>query len=213
MIKRIIFDLDNTLIGWKDEYFNTVDETFKEFNIICDEKIKFDFIDAKNDYENSVIRFDVNEMNDFISKRINIKLPVGFIDSWKKRLSLCVLDRDLELIKTIKYLYSKYELYVATNWFTDQQIERLKNANIVQYFKEVIGCDKFNMKPDVEMYKYLMGDCINSEVIVIGDSYIHDIEPAIKLGIYSYHITDEIKKTKDNLYGTINSINDLKNIL
>ena len=33
MIKRIIFDLDNTLITWKDEYWNAVNKTFERFNL------------------------------------------------------------------------------------------------------------------------------------------------------------------------------------
>ena len=33
MIKRIIFDLDNTLIEWKDEYWDGVEEALKSENI------------------------------------------------------------------------------------------------------------------------------------------------------------------------------------
>ena len=47
MIKRIVFDLDNTLIMWNDEYYNTLDELitiFKEgFN---------EFVGLKSLYEN-----------------------------------------------------------------------------------------------------------------------------------------------------------------
>lgn len=32
-IKRIIFDLDNTLIDWKEEYWNSVREAFIEMNL------------------------------------------------------------------------------------------------------------------------------------------------------------------------------------
>lgn len=32
-IKRIIFDLDNTLIDWKEEYWNAVREAFIEMNL------------------------------------------------------------------------------------------------------------------------------------------------------------------------------------
>ena len=33
MIKRIIFDLDNTLIEWKSEYIFALENTLKELNI------------------------------------------------------------------------------------------------------------------------------------------------------------------------------------
>lgn len=35
---------------------------------------------------------------------------------------------------------------------------------------------------------------------IVGDSFINDIELALKLGIYCFYITDEDKKIKDNLY-------------
>ena len=37
-IKRIIFDLDNTLIDWKEEYWNTVKETFMELHLQCNDE-------------------------------------------------------------------------------------------------------------------------------------------------------------------------------
>ena len=108
---------------------------------------------------------------------------------------------------------NKYEVCVSTNWFTDQQSEKLKKFNIYEYFKEIVGCDKFNMKPDLEMYKYLIGDCSNGEVIVVGDSFANDIKPALDLNLYAYYVTDEIDKTKDNIYAHIKTVKDLKNIL
>ena len=33
MIKRIIFDLDNTLITWKEEYWNAVNRTFEKLDL------------------------------------------------------------------------------------------------------------------------------------------------------------------------------------
>ena len=33
MIKRVIFDIDNTLIPWKEEYFNEINNILDELNI------------------------------------------------------------------------------------------------------------------------------------------------------------------------------------
>ena len=35
MIKRVIFDIDNTLIPWKNEYYNEIFEVLKELNTEC----------------------------------------------------------------------------------------------------------------------------------------------------------------------------------
>jgi len=213
MVKKIIFDLDNTLIPWNDEWWNTIRDTFNLFNIECDDNLQNKFIDAVYLYEKTINRFSEIGMTNFISNELAINLPDNFIIEWKKKLSVCIPEFDFELIKCLKYLASKYELCVATNWFTDQQSEKLRKFNIYEYFKEVVGCDMFNMKPDLEMYKYLISDYSSEEVVVVGDSFNNDIKPALALNLYAYYVTDEIKKTKDNLYTHIRNVKDLKNIL
>lgn len=213
MIKKIIFDIDNTLISWNNKWWNTVEETFNIFGIECDDHLQNKFIEAISLYQNATERFSELGMRDFVSKMLEINLPEGFIIEWKTKLACCIPEIDLDLIECIKYLASKYELCVATNWFTDQQSERLKKIHIYEYFKEVVGCDMFNMKPDLEMYKYLIGDYSSEEVVVVGDSFTNDIEPALELNIYAYYITEEIKKTKNNLYAHIKSVKDLRQIL
>lgn len=213
MVKKIIFDLDNTLIPWNDEWWDTVRETFSTFNMGCDDYLQNKFIEAIGLYEKSTERFSELGMQEFVSKELEIVLPENFIIEWKQRLSCCIPEIDLELIECIKYLADKYELCVATNWFTDQQSEKLRKFHIYEYFKEIVGCDIFNMKPDLEMYKYLIGDCSNEEVVVVGDSFINDIEPALELNLYAYYVTDKLKKTKDNLYMHINNVKDLMQIL
>ena len=47
MIKKIIFDLDNTLILWKDEYVNALKETLKKYNINEDPNYVNNLIDGK----------------------------------------------------------------------------------------------------------------------------------------------------------------------
>ena len=51
MIKRIIFDLDNTLIEWKDEYWDGVEEALNSENIKYTKKDIKDIENAMNKYE------------------------------------------------------------------------------------------------------------------------------------------------------------------
>lgn len=44
MIKRVIFDIDNTLIPWKDEYFNEINNVLDELKV---EHIEQDYIEIK----------------------------------------------------------------------------------------------------------------------------------------------------------------------
>ena len=40
MIKRIIFDIDNTLIDWKDEYWNSLKNVFDELKLPYSNEIR-----------------------------------------------------------------------------------------------------------------------------------------------------------------------------
>lgn len=51
MIKKIIFDLDNTLIIWKEEFLNTLNETLEQLNINYDDSILTNLKKAINIYE------------------------------------------------------------------------------------------------------------------------------------------------------------------
>ena len=51
MIKRIIFDLDNTLIEWKDEYWDGVEEALNFANIRHTKQDIKDIENAMNKYE------------------------------------------------------------------------------------------------------------------------------------------------------------------
>ena len=213
MVKRIIFDIDNTLIPWNNEWWNTIKVTFYSFGLECDDILQKKFLQAAFLYEKNTRRFSEIEMGKFISDEIGIELPDEFIFQWEKELFACVAEVDLELVECIKYLASKYDLCVATNWFTDQQVERLKRYGIYEYFSEIIGCDQYNLKPDLEMYTYLSNGFLPGEVVMVGDSFTNDIEPALKLGIYCFYVTEEEKKTRDNLYMHIKSVKELRKIL
>ena len=67
MIKKIIFDLDNTLIMWKDEYLNALKETLKKYNINEEPNYVNDFIDNYEDYYD---KYDKQNMLDHINNKI-----------------------------------------------------------------------------------------------------------------------------------------------
>ena len=52
MIKRVIFDIDNTLIPWKNEYYNEIFEVLKELNTECSNEDFNKIKQAFGEYEN-----------------------------------------------------------------------------------------------------------------------------------------------------------------
>ena len=135
MIKRIVFDLDNTLINWEENYWHdaiikTCFQLQIEYSVEMEEKIK-DVIDS---YEKNEQYFNVEIMQNLINKKLCVNYSTDFIKTILKFFEICVpKEMDINLIDTLEYLYKKYELVVLTNWFENQQIERLKNAKIIKF--------------------------------------------------------------------------------
>lgn len=207
MIKRLIFDLDNTLIMWKDEYVGALAKTIDKFNINCDAHYLSDLID---EYENYYDRYDKELLMEFINKNIESKVDIGFIDDFLYNIGFCG-DVDDSVVETLEYLSSKYELVVLTNWFTTAQFNRLKSAGIDKYFKKVFGGDLV-LKPNEEAF---INSCEGLDVkscLMIGDDYDRDMIGAQSAGLNTLYFN---YKKKDNVlnFDEFYNFSDLKNIL
>lgn len=212
MIKRIVFDLDDTLIMWNNDYYITLNQALEHFNIDYDEDIKNNLIKAVDNYENVQNTFNYQTLNDLMKEYTNINLPDNFVEEWTKYLERAIPEKEnIELIDTLEYLSSKYELVVLTNWFTHQQAMRLENHGVLKYFKEVIGTDMVKNKPYEEAYIKACGNNKPSECMMIGDSIKKDFEGAINVGMQAILFDGKNKYSGD--YKNIKKISELKNIL
>ena len=212
MIKKVIFDVDNTLIMWKDEYYDTLDETLNYFNIKYDDNIKSNLIKAVDDYESKYDIYNMEYMKDLMEEYSNIKLPNDFVYRWTINLEKCVPDKiDPELIEILEYLSNKYELSVLTNWFLDEQVNRLKNYGIYKYFKEVLGTEKIKNKPNKEAYIESSKPYKLEECIMIGDSLNKDVESALIYGMDA--ILYDYKNEYKGKVKKVTKLIDLKNYL
>ena len=81
MIKRIIFDVDNTLIPWHNEYIDSYGYALDELGVSHTSQDVIDIDDAIDKYEKYYNIYDRKKMNDFIKERVNIDLPDKFIPS------------------------------------------------------------------------------------------------------------------------------------
>ena len=70
MIKRIIFDLDRTLIPWLDEWDSMVEKTYNYFNIPFEKDEFSRFHQVMLDYEKHHKRYDKKEMSKFYQSMI-----------------------------------------------------------------------------------------------------------------------------------------------
>ncbi len=212
MIKKIIFDLDNTLIIWKEEFLNTLNETLEQLNINYDDSILTNLKKAINIYESKYNIYKEEYLLELFKKQTKIDLPNNFVEMWKNNLKKCVSpDYNKETIDTLEYLYQKYDLIVLTNWFTDQQSSRLENANILKYFKEVIGTDKVLNKPNKEAFIYACKNNLPSECVMVGDNLNLDIIGAQNAGLKTILI--DYKNKYPDYKDKITNIIELKEML
>ena len=209
MKKRLIFDLDNTLIVWEDSFVGPLKETMKEFNVNADYKTINEVIDDLDNYE-GIISKELLLSN--INNKCNLDLDISFIDSLlKKQESLGIPNK--EVIETLEYLKSKYSMVVMTNYYKKVQEERLKAARIRDYFEEIYASDYYPQKPSEEIFKAAMGDYKKEDCIMIGDSLRTDINPALDLGIDVIAV-DYFNKIEDNKeYPVARRIRELKKYL
>lgn len=204
-MKRLIFDVDNTLIKWEDHYTSALIKTMKKYNIDIDYKI-IDKVIEEQDLRHNI--FTKEALLKDINDKTKLTLKMNFIeDLLENQKELAVVDENV--CETLEYLSKKYELVILTNYFTETQKGRLEKAKIAHYFKEIIGGDQVLIKPNIESFKKAM---MSKDDIMIGDSIRCDIEGAINAGIKAIQIDYFNKYEKSNV-PLIRNINELKNIL
>lgn len=86
----------------------------------------------------------------------------------------------------LKYLHSKYPMYVASNATLAQQQNRLKNANLLQYIDDIFTSEQIGFsKPQSEYFEACCKK-INAnpeDIVMIGDSISADINGAREYGM------------------------------
>ena len=209
MIKKVIFDLDNTLMDWKDEYIFAITNVINKLNLgYSNEKIK-EIDDVLTTYENEYSIYKNETFCNYLNKKCNTNLPIEFVDMLIEEQTKCYREFTPSEIDTLEYLGSKYELIVLSNWFTYTQKKRLENAGILKYFSLVSGGDERELKPSPKVFDIIDN---KKECIMIGDSIKNDILPAIELGMQAILITKKNIK-KDLRYKQIRKLEDLKEML
>lgn len=214
MIKKIIFDVDDTIIDWKDEYVPIyLGGALEYFKIPHDEKLCNKIQEVINEYEKEVKKFSRKELTHYINDNLKLNLPLNFMNVALDIVTNCVPEKlEDDIIETLKYLSSKYELVVLTNWFEIPQTIRLQKLNVLKYFTHVYGSDDVIAKPYAGSFKTAMGSCKREECVMVGDSVRTDILGALRNGVYAIHLN---KKCEDSVYGAeeIKKLSELMKIL
>lgn len=180
MIKRLIFDIDGTLITGVS-FDKAIKNSLLEYGIFS-EKNKQNFIKAISTYEDHHNGYEINKYLNYFSKILDCKLDKSFLDIFFNNLAAdSIPDDNKKLIETIERLSMKYELVLLSNYFEKSQRGRLEHIGINRYFSEYYG-EKIS-KPAKQAYIDSIGVYEPSECVMIGDNLELDINGAKRYGI------------------------------
>lgn len=211
MIKRIIFDIDNTLIKWENSYYKKLGQVFEELQMRYTKTDIENVIHAIDEYEKTETYFQKGAMHRIIEEKMQKEIPANFVDTMLAYFSNCVPEKlPEEVTETLEYLNSKYELVTLSNWFEETQNIRLEKVGIRKYFKECFACEKIKMKPNKESYETAIGPHKPEECIMIGDNIVTDVEGALNCNLQSIYYNPKGFKSK---YNSIRAMNELRILL
>lgn len=210
MTKKIVFDLDNTLLFLSDEWEENYKRFIDKYKLNISANDLFLCIGSfEKDIKNIVV--SIQKLSEYVSNNLSIDFTNDMI------LELSEIYDNTSLLNTdtiydvLNYLSEKYELIAYTNWFTDDQIKRLKKYDLDKFFTKVYGWDILPKKPSKEGLREIIKNDNIEDYIFIGDSIELDLEIPDDMEIDT--IFYNIKNIKQNKYKEIFKIEELKNIL
>ena len=208
MIKRIIFDIDNTLIDFPETYKEGYQQVLDKYKV---NKTYKELYDAIGVYEEcgKYNKYTKEELLSVINKELDLNLNKEFLDDYFDMYNNLETNVSDNIKNTLEYLSKKYELVTLSNWFTFSQKERLKIAGLDKYFKEVYGTDIVPMKPTKESFLSVIGNHKIEECLMIGDNIEMDIKVPYELGMNVLYFS----KGKNSKYPSINKFEELKEML
>lgn len=210
MIKKIIFDLDNTLLFISEEWKTTYIEFLKKYNLNISPTDLYSCIgNFEKDINDRIITLDL--MCEYINKKLHINLTTEmFIDLLELYADIPLLYTDT-IYNVLEYLSQKYELIVYTNWFSKNQINRLKKYNLDKFFSKIYGWDDLELKPSKTGIEKIIGDEDIKEYLFIGDNIKADLEIPNQMGMNTIFFNR--KGIEQNQFKEVLEIKELKNIL
>ena len=205
MIKRLIFDVDGTLITGVD-FIDSIRDTLDKLGIYSEDSVKL-FLEGMKTYEQLYNRYNIKSYTKHFEQILNNKLPDNFVFIFWEELKNAIPPRNDKLIGTISELSQKYELVLLTNYFAISQLNRLNNMGIGKFFKECYG--EHCIKPNKKVYLDACGGNKVEECIMIGDDLYLDIKRAGEERLSTIFVNTKSVETNSSMGIVVDSVEDI----
>lgn len=205
MIKRLIFDVDGTLITGVN-FIDSVKKTLDKLRIYSEDNVKL-FIKGIKTYEQLYNNYNIKSYTKHFEQVLSNKLPENFVFIFWEELKNAIPPRNDKLISTISELSQKYELVLLTNYFAISQLNRLNNMGIGKFFKECYG--EHCIKPNKKVYLDACGGNKVEECIMIGDDLYLDIKRAGEERLSTIFVNTKSVETNSSMGIVVDSVEDI----
>lgn len=124
-----------------------------------------------------------------------------------------LFDGALELLD---YLKSKYNLHIITNGFQEVQYQKIKNSNLLPYFKTITNSESAGVKkPNPIIFEFALrqANANKANSIMIGDCINADVLGALNYGIDAVLFSEIPQILENKSIKQIKHLLELKNYL
>lgn len=229
-IKHIFFDLDHTLWDFDTNAKLSMQQVYNNLNLHALGITNFDDFYNKyshyNDllwerYRNGFIKQDELRWKRMFKTLLDFKIGNEIL---AKQMS----TQFLELLPTrnavfpytyqiLDYLKTKnYTLHLITNGFVEVQHNKLKHANLANYFTKVITSQESNsLKPNREIFDYALAQTGATVLtsIMIGDNIDADIRGAANMGMQTVWVNHLNNQTTSHATYTVFNLKSIETLL
>ena len=224
--KHIFFDLDMTLWDFEANAYEAYHDIFEKFKLknLGIESIE-DFLKSyfvHNDKLWDQYRKGKIEKEFLRSRRFELTLQDFGVDDPKlaedigmEYITISPQKTNLfpNAIEILRYLRSKYPLYIITNGFEEVQFTKLKNSRLEEYFLHVITSEEAGCKkPDAGIFRHALqkAGAKPEESLMIGDDPEVDVLGALDAGMDAVFFNPKKIPVNGNIRYVVHDLIELK---
>ena len=209
-MKKIIFDLDNTLLYLSDDWISHLQLFFNKSDINVEPLTLFGAI-AKCEEVMADVIITKKDLTKYLEKVLAINVDDMVISDIFDCYNNIPLEYTEEIYKLLSYLSEKYELIVYTNWFKEDQIKRLNKYGLDHFFSNIYGWDIIPAKPSLKGLQTIVKDDDPTNFIFVGDNIKTDLEIPFEMGMNTIFLNS--KGIEQSKYKEIKTIEELQKFL